>query len=51
MIYNEGKYITVSTEGGHTDFSLDDETEAELMFYLKKKFGLQVMRESLQEAE
>jgi glucokinase len=39
MIYNEGKYITVSTEGGHTDFSPDDETEAELMFYLKKKFG------------
>lgn len=37
LIYHDGKYITVSTEGGHTDFSPENETEAELMFYIKKK--------------
>lgn len=37
MIYQDGKYIAVSTEGGHTDFSPENETEAELMFYIKKR--------------
>lgn len=37
LIYNDGKYITVSTEGGHTDFSPENETEAELLFYIKKR--------------
>jgi glucokinase len=39
LIYAEGKYNIVSTEGGHTDFAPNDDFEIDLLKYLQKKFG------------
>ncbi len=39
LIYTESGYKTVATEGGHSDFAPSDETETELLIYLRKKFG------------
>jgi len=34
-----GKYIVMDSEGGHCDFSPRNELEAELLFYLQKKYS------------
>ncbi len=39
LIYENGKYITVATEGGHSDFAASNELEFELYKYSKKKYG------------
>jgi glucokinase len=39
LICRDGKYIAVASEGGHVDFSPNNETEVELWRYLHKRFG------------
>lgn len=39
LIYGGNGYKVVATEGGHSDFAPSDETEDELLKYLRKKFG------------
>lgn len=39
LIYTDGKYKIVATEGGHTDFAASDELEFKLFKYLQKIFG------------
>ena len=39
LIYTDGKYKIVATEGGHTDFAVSDELEFNLYKYLQKIFG------------
>lgn len=39
LIYQEDRYISVSSEGGHADFSPNNEDEVELWQYLHKRLG------------
>lgn len=39
LIYTESGYKIVANEGGHADFAPTDETETELLIYLREKFG------------
>jgi glucokinase len=39
LFWDGKRHRAFATEGGHADFSPTDETEAELMLYLKKQFG------------
>lgn len=39
LFWDKKKYRPFACEGGHTDFAPRDELEAELLFYLKNKFG------------
>ena len=39
LIYTDGKYKIVATEGGHTDFAVSDELEFRLFKYLQKIFS------------
>jgi len=39
LIYEEGRYLSVSSEGGHTDFSPNSEDEVKLWRYLHKRLG------------
>jgi glucokinase len=39
LVFRDGRYIPVSSEGGHADFSPNTETEVELWRYLHKRFG------------
>ena len=39
LIYQEGRYISVSSEGGHADFSPNNEDEVKLWQYLHKRLG------------
>ena len=39
LIYREGRYTTVSSEGGHVDFSPNNKDEVKLWHYLHKRFG------------
>lgn len=39
LIFDGDKYITIPTEGGHTDFGPNSEIESELYKFLNKKFG------------
>jgi len=39
IVYNDGEYIPVSSEGGHVDFSPNNEEESSLWRYLKKRYG------------
>ena len=39
LIYREGRYISVSSEGGHADFSPNNEGEVKLWQYLHKRLG------------
>jgi glucokinase len=39
LIYRQGRYITVSSEGGHVDFSPNNKDEVKLWHYLHKRFG------------
>lgn len=39
LIFQDGKYIPVSSEGGHADFSPKNEAEVKLWYYLHKRFG------------
>lgn len=38
LIFSDGKYNVVATEGGHSDFAPSDEIEIRLLEYLNKKF-------------
>ena len=39
LIYKDGVYVPLSSEGGHVDFSPTTEAEIELWRYLRKKYG------------
>jgi glucokinase len=39
LIFAEGQYIPVASEGGHADFSPNNEEEVELWRYLSQRFG------------
>ncbi|MEJ2235986.1 MAG: glucokinase [Syntrophobacterales bacterium] len=39
LIFAEGHYIPVASEGGHVDFSPNNEAEVELWRYLSQRFG------------
>jgi glucokinase len=39
LIFAEGQYIPVASEGGHVDFSPNNEAEVELWRYLSQRFG------------
>ena len=39
LIYQEGRYISVSSEGGHADFPPNNEDEVKLWQYLHKRLG------------
>jgi len=39
LIYQEGHYLSVSSEGGHADFSPNNEDEVDLWQYLHKRLG------------
>ncbi|MEO8664350.1 MAG: glucokinase [Ignavibacteria bacterium] len=39
LIYSEGKFVTVATEGGHCDYAPNDEIEIELLKYLRRQFS------------
>ena len=39
LVFRDGRYIPVSSEGGHADFSPNTEAEVELWRYLHKRFG------------
>lgn len=39
LIFGEGQYIPVASEGGHADFSPNNEAEVELWRYLSQRFG------------
>ena len=39
LIFAEGQYIPVASEGGHADFSPNNEAEVELWRYLSHRFG------------
>lgn len=39
LVFKDGGYIPVSSEGGHTDFAPNNETELELWKYLHARFG------------
>jgi glucokinase len=39
LIFQDGKFIPVSSEGGHADFSPNSEAEVKLWYYLHKRFG------------
>ncbi len=39
LSYQDGKYVPLSSEGGHVSFSPTTEAEIELWRYLRKKFG------------
>jgi glucokinase len=39
LIYQEGHYLSVSSEGGHADFSPNNENEVKLWQYLHKRLG------------
>ena len=39
LIFQDGQYIPVSSEGGHVDFSPNNETQIKLWHYLHKRYG------------
>jgi glucokinase len=39
LIYQEGRFLSVSSEGGHADFSPNNEEEVKLWQYLHKRLG------------
>jgi len=39
LVFRDGSYIPVSSEGGHADFAPNSEAEVELWRYLHKRFG------------
>ena len=39
LVWLDGRYIPVSSEGGHVDFAPTDETEVGLWRFLRKRFG------------
>lgn len=39
LIWQEGGYISLSSEAGHTDFAPADALQDQLLLYLRKKFG------------
>jgi glucokinase len=39
LIYTDGEYVPLSSEGGHVSFSPTTEMEVELWRYLRKKYG------------
>jgi len=39
LVYRDGEYVPLSSEGGHVSFSPATEEEVELWRYLRKKFG------------
>ncbi len=39
LVFRDGGYIPVSSEGGHVDFAPNSEAEVELWRYLHKRFG------------
>ena len=39
LIYKESRYLSVSSEGGHADFSPNNENEVKLWQYLHKRLG------------
>ena len=39
LIWQDGGYISLSSEAGHTDFAPADELQDQLLLYLRKKFG------------
>lgn len=39
LVYHDGRHIPVASEGGHTDFAPNNETEARLWRYLHERFG------------
>ena len=39
LIYKDGRYVPLSSEGGHVGFSPTTEAEIELWRYLRKKYG------------
>ncbi|UCG13468.1 MAG: glucokinase [Deltaproteobacteria bacterium] len=39
LIYWNGEYVPVASEGGHVDFAPNTEQEAELWHYLRERFG------------
>lgn len=39
LVYNEGGYIPVPSEGGHTDFAPNNEQETGLLKYLSHQYG------------
>ncbi|MCP4681170.1 MAG: glucokinase [Desulfobacterales bacterium] len=39
LVFKEGKYSAVSSEGGHADFSPNTDAELQLWFFLHKQFG------------
>ena len=39
LIYHNGRYIPISSEGGHIDFAPNSESEAELWQYLHRRYG------------
>ncbi|MGD2126038.1 MAG: glucokinase [Desulfobacteraceae bacterium] len=39
LVFQDGEYIAISSEGGHTDFSPTNEAEIGLWRYLRERFG------------
>ncbi len=39
VVYNNGRYIPVPSEGGHADFAPESPVEVGLLFYLQEKYG------------
>jgi len=39
LIFRNGRYLTMASEGGHSDFSLNRQGEADLWQYLNKRYG------------
>ena len=39
LIYQDGRYLPVSSEGGHADFAPNNEAEMELWRYLHQQYG------------
>ena len=45
IVKADGQNLVLSTEGGHTDFAAQDETEFQLLQYLQKKYGQHISYE------
>jgi glucokinase len=39
LMYQKGRYVPISSEGGHSDFAPNSEMEAELWRYLHRRYG------------
>jgi glucokinase len=39
LMYHEGRYVPISSEGGHSDFAPNSESEADLWQYLHRRYG------------